>query len=65
MDQAQDRPVDTQAHFNTAHLFQVQKEKLHAELKQVLSKKRSHLKQSHSNLASMDLSKDKSESVVR
>ncbi|MCJ8733467.1 hypothetical protein PDJAM_G00223810 [Pangasius djambal] len=41
----------------------VQKEKLHAELKQVLSKKRSHVKQSHSDLASMDPSKEKNESV--
>ncbi|GAA6106619.1 neuroblast differentiation-associated protein AHNAK [Tachysurus ichikawai] len=40
----------------------IQKEKLHAELKEVLRKKRSYLKQSNSNIVSMDHSKGKSES---
>lgn len=44
--------------------FQVQKEKLHAELKQVLSKKRNQLNERQSRIASMDPSEEKSKSMV-
>lgn len=45
----------------TLGLLQVQKEKLHAELKQVLSKKRSHLTESTCQLAQPEMDAEPTE----